>query len=348
MEPPKIYTRDQIKGMLVGLTLGDALGAPHEFYPRSGKDKPYTGRIQYTTESQMGHGHNIFLGVGSVTDDSTLTFALIESLINGKYDYHNALKKYLLWANGELLQDPENKSSMAVMGKNTRALLKGVTTEKGYINRFEKHIGMPFSPYFPLSLTATQSNGSLMRCAPLITVYLQQPEAIYQDCYLTNPTSVNFECSYIYFNAMRGVLSFPSSVEGTSALLNWLLSLAKEADVREAIEQAFLFSIVEKREKRDLGKPKKGWVVHGLYCALAGLRYPTLSECLDWVIGANLPSDTDTNACIAGALYGLKVGWNNLDTRAKENYSKVRIPIADGRVLLGEAGIEYYVNKLYC
>ena len=132
---------DKIKGILIGLALGDALGAPHEF--KYQKDV-YTGKLIYEVRLfNRFHGETIF-NVGSVTDDTEMTFALLRQIIkDGDYVKDNVILAYEEWANhGKML------------GKNTRALFKGVKTVKGYQNRYEKIFSVPMGEW-------TQSNGSL-------------------------------------------------------------------------------------------------------------------------------------------------------------------------------------------
>ena len=47
-----------------------------------------------------------------------------------------------------------------------------------------------------------------------------------------------------------------------------------------------------------------------------------MSEAYDWIISENVGSDTDTNACIAGALLGAHIGFDNFDEATLENYQK--------------------------
>ena len=43
------------------------------------------------------------------------------------------------------------------------------------------------------------------------------------------------------------------------------------------------------------------------------ISFTDYSEAMNWIIGSNRGSDTDTNACIAGALLGAILGFEQLN-----------------------------------
>lgn len=121
---------DKIKGMLWGVTVGDALGYPYEFKrvtPKSIYDG-YIPNVEHTISFQYGRTKTI--EIGSVSDDTEMTIALFNTLKsnNMKYDKDKVILSYMEWAN----------SKPPGIGKNTGDLLKGVKTLKGYENRLEK------------------------------------------------------------------------------------------------------------------------------------------------------------------------------------------------------------------
>src|SRR6266496_3416945 len=156
---------DKIKGMLIGLALGDALGAPHEF--KYNNSLEYTGKLIHKVRLfDRFHGDTIF-EVGSVTDDTQMTLVLANQMIaDGGYNRENMILAYEKWA-----------ATSKMMGKNTRELFKGVKTVKGYQNRYNKKFSAPENEW-------TQSNGSLMRCSPL--VIFNDFNNFITDCSLSN------------------------------------------------------------------------------------------------------------------------------------------------------------------
>lgn len=66
---------ERIKAAILGMAIGDALGVPVEFKSRSFlKANPITDMIGYGTYNQPP---------GTWSDDSSLTFCLMQSLLNG-------------------------------------------------------------------------------------------------------------------------------------------------------------------------------------------------------------------------------------------------------------------------
>jgi ADP-ribosylglycohydrolase len=254
---------------------------------------------------------------GQITDDTEMMLALCYAIIRSPkaYDKYITVEEYQSWAN----------SGGKMMGKNTRALLRGVKTLKGFLNRYKNICGFEYGTSAPSEVLAnlSQSNGSLMRIAPLIVLFKADfgafRDIIKQDCEITNPHPVNIEVNTLYFLSMiclsRGLTPIQS--------VEHVMQYATFSDVKQALQEAHNV-LSGATYIRDMRKPKKGWCVHGLYCALACLNKPTISEALDWVIMSHPGSDTDTNACIAGAMYGYYRGYESFDQRARSNFEIVR------------------------
>lgn len=269
---------DKIQGMLTGSALGDALGAPHEFrysLPLS----EYTGKLEYHQMMVSRFHGKRFGAIAQVSDDTELVLALANSLIRKrKYDRNDVILSYEEWANSKPIG----------MGVNTRNLFYGVKTVSGFEDRRVK-----FKP--------TQSNGSLMRSSPL---FLLDPESQIADVQLTNPGNVNEFASLIYLNTLRRLYEY----ESIDNIFKFIYE-KKEAcpgSIQDALEQ-----LEDEHRKVDYSK---GWVVHCLYASLLGLKYfqkfGTFHQAIDKVI--LLGGDTDTNACVAGALIGMKIGFKGL------------------------------------
>ena len=91
---PEISILERYQGSLLGLAIGDAMGAPLEF-KRPGSFKP--------VHSMVGGGA-FGLKPGEWTDDTSLALCLAESLINCKgFDLKDQLTRYCDWYhNGHL------------------------------------------------------------------------------------------------------------------------------------------------------------------------------------------------------------------------------------------------------
>lgn len=268
--------RDRVRGMLFGVALGDALGAPHEFRHQVPLDR-YTGRVEHPLTLTSRYKGRFTGVVGQVTDDTEMMIALAMNI----RPYRSAVMSYLEWAN----------SGCPFMGRNTRALFQGVKTLPGYQARMRSIMARPADEW-------TQSNGCLMRAAPLATMPDDRwREAALADCRLSNPHPVCVNSVIVYLTAARALLSGASAEEASATAL-----LAAEGAVAGAVRAGCAPQL------RDIGGDTKGWVVHALYCAFYALNLPmgSFQDRIDAVI--RLGGDTDTNAAIAGALLGAQVG----------------------------------------
>lgn len=274
-------TIDRVQGMLASVALADALGAPHEF--KCNHSNVYTGKLELQPfRFNRFKNEIVYYDIGP-TDDTELTLALLMTIQGGEYCRKRALRAYLDWAN----------SGCPHLGKNTRALFYGVKTERGYTNRYNK-------------VTAdggSQSNGSLMRCSPLALVAGDWREAVVEDCDLTNPNDVNRQCSLVYVGWLRLLLAGENDV-----FSNWETEELCD-EVRSVLHQ----------EERDVSGYDKGWVLHALWCCKQAFQAESFAELMKFIIEKK--GDTDTNAAIAGALYGARVGFTALMQEQAENWT---------------------------
>ena len=279
---------DKVRGMFMGAFLGDALGAPHEF--RCCAKIPYTGILEHKAFHTSKFQGKQELTIGQITDDSEMTLSLLRTLIkDGKYIKDNVILSYLQWAN----------SGGWMMGKNTRNLLKGVKTLRGYQGRMKKIFELPINE-------RSQSNGALMRCSPLALIYDNNP--VIEDVHITNPNPVCTDCELIYINALRLALQGFDR----QTIFNTIKPLAQTEEVRTVLDQ------VERREPRNIAE-NKGWVLHGLWCAMiVMLSFNNYNDAMRWIITIK-GSDTDTNACISGALLGAILGFEKLQQESDTN-----------------------------
>lgn len=290
---PPGFTQNRIQGSLAGVMLGDALGHPHEFDLKSLPN--YTGKLEFVPISRSQWQGTRKSVIGQVTDDSEMTLTLANSLIRNKgYNRDDVIISYEDWAS----------SNHSGMGTNTRLLLHGVKTVKGYETRFNKAMSGDLKGMKAGSLIEVQSNGSLMRAAPL--ALLPNIGDAVTDTNITNPNPINIECTILYVEAIKQAYRGDS----LSSIFQTALSNVQAEPIREALEQ------VSKGEIRNVS-PTRGWVVHGIYCAFAAIAnygedkpFKSFGQVIDWII--RLGGDTDTNGAIAGGLLGAYIGFNQM------------------------------------
>lgn len=292
--------KDRVKGMLYGLALGDAMGVSTEFSRTSPKMK-YDGYIPTIPfDIRFNAYYALKVNPGSVSDDTEMSIALLRGLVKKdmKYDRDTVLKNYMEWAN-----------SGVMLGKNTRKLLKGVATIKGYENRFKK-----LEENEKLKM---QSNGSLMRSSPLALIpnYIESIKAMKTDVYLTNPNKVNMECGFFYVSFLRSILK-----GNDLSNIDKCIELYKEIGEIEEIKDIFN-DLETDRDVSD--RSVKGWVCSALYMAIKAFKnFDSFQDAMDWIIREHPGSDTDTNGAIAGAMIGAHFGYEKL---SKESRTKINI-----------------------
>lgn len=277
---------DKILGGLYSGAIGDVLGVPFEFKNTSPKLK-WTGFVSEVPVTIHFQYHSLTIEPAGCSDDTEMTVQLLKSiLVEGAYSVDKVIKNYLDWAN--LKNTP--------LGKNTRNLMKGVTTVKGFRNRQTK-----------FDTSGVESNGSLMRCFPLVLLPKDDWKKYSDiDVTLTNDNDVNREASLIYLTVARHF------IYGEPIVFE-----CKQPSIRQAISDALNDIKVDVSHN-------KGWVVHALYVALITLFNANSFESGMQFIVNNFfeKTDTDTIMCISGFLLGAKYGFEKIK---KEKLTSVNL-----------------------
>ena len=304
---------DTVLGMFLGAAMGDALGAPHEFCDVG----EFTGKLQYEAKCKIPFQGYKTRAVGQVTDDTEMALTLARHLLaKKKYSSTQMITEYMEWAH----------SGGGGIGRNTAHLFKKVKTLKGY----QKH----YDDTFPEGKEKkwTQSNGGLMRCYPLALLSLNSVceqtglrcnnKVIKKDVSLTNPHPVCIETNEIYvfmlWHLLRQELT-PNEI--------WLQvqQRAQTKEVKDVIKSVITFKPQKKWSVAYISNTKesktRGWCLNGLYFAFkALLTSESYESFIAWIISFPI-SDTDTNASIAGAILGAKLGYQQLKQEPLTNYN---------------------------
>jgi ADP-ribosyl-[dinitrogen reductase] hydrolase len=281
-----------IKGALLGLAIGDALGVPVEFRDRSAiQKKPVTDMRGYGT-------YNVPAGTWS--DDSSLTFCLAEALAK-EFDINIVGENFIKWlrhnywtAHGVVFD----------VGITTRAAINRIAA------------GTP--PEFAGGSHEDENgNGSLMRILPL--VFYIQDKSIKERYQLTKLISS------ITHAHIRSVVSCFYYLEFARLLLNKTdkFSIYKQlkTDVPEYLHSLSInskeisrFDRLLKSDIYELSEEdiySSGYVLHTLQASIWCLL--TTDSYKDAVLKAvNLGEDTDTTGAVTGGLAGLLYGYENI------------------------------------
>jgi ADP-ribosyl-[dinitrogen reductase] hydrolase len=318
--------KSRVKGMIYGVAIADAQGVPMEF-ARTTPKLAYSDRLNEQDFQIQFQWTCLKVPASSFSDDTEMTLCLLHALLENNLQYKEdaVILKYLFFAK-------ESK----MMGKNTRRLFKGISTVSAYRNRVAK-LGK-------VEHAKSQSNGSLMRASPLSLLSNFDTTAIQKDVSLTNPNQVNIYCSLIYIWILRHLLR-GGSKEECREFCEYLCNQKNKTDIIDKmieLDECFMdtskippevaTSLIDSLSvnfgcNRDI-KSEKGWVCNSLYIALfAFWNYETFEDAMRFIIKDHPGSDTDTNAAIAGAIFGAWLGSEKMNLESNTNHNMQRIEI---------------------
>ena len=145
---------DQATGMMIGLAVGDALGAPLEFLDAREPDN-------YITKYHTGGFHDV--DKGEWTDDTAMTLAMCKAMLDKKaFDPNAIMDNFVSWyMEGEFI--PRGKCFDI-----------GTTT----VRALERYIKDPTDPYKGTADQKSSGNGALMRTAAPVLMAMDRQELI--------------------------------------------------------------------------------------------------------------------------------------------------------------------------
>ena len=279
-------------GSLLGLAVGDALGAPIEF------KKPGS----FTPVKDFMGGGKFNLEPGEFTDDTSLALCLAESLIRCKgFDQKDQMDTYWKWlAEGHLsVQD--------------KAIGVGRTTIRSLFEY--RKSGEPFSKN---KNKWSAGNGSIMRLAPVPLFYaedsLKAIEKSGDSSRTTHPLQVTIDaCKYLgglICGAVNGVERGRLLSDHYSPVNGYW----DEHEMASELNEVASGSFKSKNPPEIIGS---GYVVKSLEAALWAFYNSGSFE--EGVFKAvNLGDDADTTGAVYGQLAGAYYGLDNIPDRFKE------------------------------
>lgn len=267
--------RERFVGCLVGLAVGDALGAPLEFMPRAEIAAAF-GEVR-----EMIGGGWLNVEPGEYTDDTQLARAIAESVVLlGRIDPDDLAARFVAW----LRTGPKD------VGNITRTAIQYHAAGLPW-----REVGPRVIAEFP---RGSAGNGSLMRCAPVGLFHVRRPTALLRDSAIVseithaNPLSV---WSSIAVNLL--IVEFlHGRVEGAIA------RVAAQIPEREVADTLRAAPTLPRRAVRS-----GGFVLETLSAAIWALAQGTTFEEV-LVAAVNLGGDADTVGAVAGALAGARDG----------------------------------------
>jgi ADP-ribosyl-[dinitrogen reductase] hydrolase len=273
--------RERVVGGVLGLALGDALGAPFEF--RRAADVP--DPIPAFERPWMG------LPPGSTTDDTAMARNLARSLAErGGLDPEDLVARHLAWF----------ASGPPDVGNLTRKVLarirSGASAEEAARSVWEDR-----------GPEVSAGNGSVMYCAPLGLAYAGRPDELLALApALSALTHWDERCRTAVL-AVTLTAAALARGEEREAAAGAALAGVLERPGGEELE----FLVGEVGRSRPIDGPDQGFC---LFAAAAGLQAllggDGFEDALRRIV--SLGGDTDTNGAVAGALVGAAVGRGGL------------------------------------
>ncbi len=278
--------REGFSGCLLGLAVGDALGAPLEFMGRE-RIRQIHGRV-----TEMLGGGWLRLQPGEYTDDTEMMLCLARSIAEkGRFDPEDVVRRFVEWLAG-------GPTDIGITTRTTLAKIKD---------------GMPWKEASRSTLEElggkSAGNGALMRCAPIALLDLWDERALVQDT-LTS-------CRLTHWHEAAGWagvalnLAIAALLRGLprADLLSYLLPRVDDPSIRHALSRAPELSAGAVRSS--------GYAADCLQAAFwAYLGTETFEEALVAVV--NLGEDADTAGAVCGALAGAAYGLDAMPGRWRE------------------------------
>lgn len=292
----QISTKERIKGGIIGLLVGDALGVPYEFHPK--QEIPSLAEIEFEPPNWFRRAH-AGVPIGTYSDDGAQALILLNTLLEcGKFDVSH-------FSNG--LVDWYDKGFMAVGGKVFDCGIQTANAIRQLKSGVEPLLAGGFDEY-------SNGNGSLMRVLPL---------AIWHQGSDSNLIADAFDQSAVTHGHLRSKLCCALYCLWARRILQNVENAWENAV--ETLYEIFPEGTIENKEFETKIFPKdaiyetngSGYVVDSLRSARWANNNKTYEETVKAAI--SLGNDTDTTACIAGGIAGLKFGFEAIPKRWVEN-----------------------------
>ncbi|WP_433867686.1 ADP-ribosylglycohydrolase family protein [Ralstonia wenshanensis] len=281
----------RLRGGLLGLLIGDALGVPYEFHDAA--SIPPSAEIEMTPPVGFNRAH-VGVPPGTWSDDGAQALALLDALLRDRRLNLDTFAANLLnwFQQGAFTPD----GNVFDVGLQTRQAFYAIAA------------GKSASTSGPDG-ERDNGNGSLMRCLPVVMVAATRDDAIHLARKQSLPTHGHVRsqlCCALYCLTAMGILEGQSAADAVraaeDALLDRHTGTPEESELKIALDGRF-------------DAPQgSGYVVDSFWSAMhCVLSTHSYEDCVKRAVA--LGNDTDTTACIAGGLAGLVYGEGTIPRR---------------------------------
>lgn len=276
--------RDKLRGMFLGLAVGDALGSYLEFKER--------GTFEEISDYKAGGPFN--LPAGYWTDDTSMALCLADSIIEkGGYDSFDVMSKYLSW-----MKDGYRSSTGRCFDIGTQT--------KEALERFERDPQVHVNE----KRGTSAGNGCIMRLAPVVIACIASERGILTTTRYSavSARETHFSNEAEYMTELFGGMLFLAATE----------NLTKEEIIRKLSvlrpSETMLKSWVEIKKRTPEELNPTGYVLDTLEVALWAFLNSSSFE--DGMLKAiNLGGDSDTIGAVYGQLAGAYYGMTGIPQR---------------------------------
>jgi ADP-ribosyl-[dinitrogen reductase] hydrolase len=295
--------KTKAKGLLLGIAIGDALGVPVEFVNRKYlRANPVTGMRAFGTHHQPA---------GTWSDDSSLSFCLVENLIEMS-DYQTLAYKFVAWYTQGLWTARGNVFDIGLATRDALLRLQnGVLCE----NSGGKD-------------SLSNGNGSLMRILPLAFHLKDKGIEERFDCVkaVSSITHAHIRSVIACFfaidfsiNLLRGLEKFHAFYETQNCVRDYLNCIQIPKGEQELFVR-LLYDKIWELDENDIYS--SGYVIHTLEASIwAFLRTDSFENAV--LEAVNLGDDSDTTGAVTGGIAGLYYGHESVPSEWLDSLARV-------------------------
>jgi len=299
-----IDLKSRLKGGILGLAVGDALGVPVEFKSRAYLgEKPIVDMIGYGTYGQPP---------GTWSDDSSMNFCTLDSLCRG-YNLNDLANNFLKWRSESFWTPYGIVFDIGISTNNAILKFKNSKNPKTAGNDDEKSNG----------------NGSLMRILPLAFYLKDEPvekrfELIGEVSAITHAHIRSSMACFIYIEMARLLITGTDKFTAYSEAVNIANAYFESADIDTHEINKFSRILDGQIQALDENRiSSSGYVIDSLEASIWSLL--TTASYPDAVLkSVNLGGDTDTTGAITGGLAGIHYGFDSISPNWIKKLARIK------------------------
>jgi len=292
----EINLAEKIRGGIVGLLIGDALGVPYEFH--DAVSIPKLEEIEFEPPDYFRRSH-AGVPIGTYSDDGAQALILLNTLLEcEKFDAQHFAEGLIAWYDNGFMAVGGKVFDVGVQTANSiRQLKRGVEPLRaGGVDEY------------------SNGNGSLMRVLPLALWHKGTDAELIADAFdqsaVTHRHLRSKLCCALYCLWARRILQ--NDENAWDSAVEILYAIFPEGTIENTEFETRIFPKDVIYETNG-----SGYVVDSLRSARWACGNKSYEKTVKAAI--SLGNDTDTTACIAGGMAGLKFGFNAIPKRWCDN-----------------------------